>query len=387
MSPSFAANLDLLRGFGPGWEEGAEVPLTVSPLERLVQDAEPLGAELEKTLLQMLVFREAALFAEVLHLEEGAREWARWVEGEVARARKQPPPVDITPVRELSCPDPARLADALNDAGFRRIHRALFLRHVRRSNPSLSSRFETRFKQLEVARRPLLLHNLKLALWSTRIPAFSSCEALLYGTIGIADAIDRFELDRGRVSTYAGSWIRARKSRASANWVGALRDPGYLAEQRMKLRTAAADIREAGGEPTVSDLVGVVEGIEPRRVAEVYRGRHLGGRLASKGAGGAQLLLDLSTEDPLHDWVRFEQLKATWMLVQAALEKLPERQRHIASARLGLADGRRPTLSELGETHGLSRERIRQLERMAFQAVRKHAISVLRSEERQENDA
>lgn len=380
----FAADLDALRGFGDCWAADIGRVEATTPLEAMVPDAEPLGADAEAEQLQVLVVGEARLFLDVLATATGQQAWGLWIDTDEARDRKNVPPPDLSGLVGASAVPLAKLSDILEQAGVKRIHRALFLRFVRREAGGLDVRFRRQFEAMEEARLQLVLRNLKLAIWLTTIPTFSSRENLVYGTIGVADSVDRFELGHGRLSTYALSWIRARKSRASANWVESLRAPGYLTELRMKVRGAIGAAREEGREATLSEVLDAVEGVDARRVVEVYRRRHLGERLGSEGVGGAARLLDLGCEEPLLDRGRGELLRALWELVQGALVDLPPRKQDIVRSRLGLQGGQSRTLSEIGEDYGVSRERIRQLESEAFQFIRQHVVAKCRANEQSE---
>lgn len=373
---SFALDLDCLRGFGPMREDETVTLSRLSPLERLLPHARPLKPSDVAALLFELVEGEAVLLGAIMQTAEGTSEWSRWVaSGEADSWKGDPPPSQVRIARSfLSAIHVMELLAMLDRVGVHRVHRAHFLRYARRHNQTLATQFRDAFQRLEVVQRPLLSQNLRLTLSYTQIPAFSNQESLIYGAIGLKDTIDRFELGRARVSTYARAWIRARKSRASANWVNALRDPGHTAERRMKTRAVAATIRASGVEPTAAELVERVDALESNRVAEVYRGRPLGARLAAVGLSEAPRLLDLTTEESLHDRERGERLRLIWSVVQEEIAQLPDRQAFIAATRLGLLGGGNRTLAAIGQTFGVSRERIRQLEHSAFETIRSRVL-------------
>lgn len=369
MTLEFQGDLAVLRGFGEHWDPEAKIPASLSPLERLLPDSDPPTASAEAELVRQLVYGEAILFVAVVQAPLGLEAWATWCESDEATARQQTPPGDLGRLARLQLDAPALLVEVLDQIGVTRIHRSMFLRFARRTHVPLTSRFDEQFEGMEDVRTSLVLRNLKLGVWATHIPGFSSRESLVYGTIGVADAVDRFEVDRGRVSTYARSWIKARKSRASANFIEALRDSNFTVEQRMKVRSTVGAIRDRGEEPTTLEILEEVEGLDLRRIVEVYQKRRFGERLAADGVGRASRLLDLCSEEPLLDPLREAELSKMWTLVQEAIRPLPDRQRGIVLARLGLVDGKSRTLSNIGRDFGLSRERIRQLQNAGFEAI------------------
>ncbi len=366
MNALFDAELNALRGVAESHEVGDASLRAASPLERLLEHAEPLNREDEELLLRLVVRREATLILIILRTAEGSNAWKQWVTTPEATSRKTTPPSDPAVIRRAAARDGA---DGLDRIGLNRAHRAGFLRHIQRVSFTTPQQDDD-FRRLDDARRTLVVRNLRLALWATPIPWLSMRESLLFGTLGVIEALDRLEYGRARISTYARSWVKARKTLANRRWTSSMRDSGHHVELRMKVRTVTTELRQDPTEPSVDDLMDRLEGVDRRRVAEVYRSRAQGERLGSLGVGGAMRLLDLETDDPLHNEERRVRLQELWALVQKHLSELPRRDRRIASARLGLVGSKRPTLSALGSTLGLSRERIRQIEKAVFESIR-----------------
>jgi len=371
MGAVFEAELKAIRGFGDDGGVDADSLVGVSPLERLLPAAQPLDREDEALLARLLVRREGALLVAAVRRPEGAEAWRHWSEMAEATSKRTPPPGDPAAIQRVNDDD---AASGLDHIDLDRVHRSGFLRHLQRTE-SVPDRLKDDFQRLDDVRHTLLFRNVRFARWATPIPWFSARESLLFGTLGLVAALDRFEPGRSRVTTYARHLVKARKTRASRRWTSALRDPGYQSEQRMKVRAITAEYRQEEREPSIDDLVEGVDGVDRRRVAELYRPRPLGERLAAEGGGGAARLLDLMTEDPLLDEQRQALLRGVWELVQERLNGLPERERHVASSRLGLEDQRRPTLAQLGSVLGLSRERVRQIEKAALESIRVHVLS------------
>jgi RNA polymerase primary sigma factor len=192
------------------------------------------------------------------------------------------------------------------------------------------------------------------------------------GNVGLMKAVEKFEPSRGyKFSTYATWWIRHAVQRAVVDKSRTIRVPAHMADKIRKVSRASHELSaERGREPTEEELAGRLGwGIEEVRVVleAMPDATSLDLRIgAERTSTIADFVEDTLTSDTAGEVVRALERAH----LEKAIEGLPERARHVLIRRYGLDDGEPATLAELSRELGLSKERIRVLQRNTERALR-----------------
>ena len=218
-------------------------------------------------------------------------------------------------------------------------------------------------------------HNLRLVVTQAkryRNMGVPYVDLIQEGNLGLMRAVEKFEHQRGfKFSTYAVWWIEQALVRAIQSTSRTVRVPSHIYELQLRMRRVESRLRQRlGRSPGSPELAAALE--VPEEMVELARTSSVPvGSLETPLPGTDDLRLEDALADPeVEDPAETHDARFLRSALERELESLSPRERAILEARFGMEGGEPPTLEEIGQQMGLSRERVRQLEHRALARLR-----------------
>jgi len=230
------------------------------------------------------------------------------------------------------------------------------------------------------AKDDFLTANLRLVVANARRYANTSgidfLDLIQEGNLGLIRAVEKFDWRKGfKFSTYATWWIRQAITRAIADKSRTVRIPVHLHDTLAAVRAAQASLKAELGRDPRPEEIAEEAGVTADKVELALSVSDTVSLEQPIGEDGAQLgdfIKDEDADDPVQ---MTEEMDVADSL-RFSIERLPEREGRILALRYGFYDGVPRTLEEIGDEFNLTRERIRQLEKLALCRLRHPSFGI-----------
>ncbi len=230
------------------------------------------------------------------------------------------------------------------------------------------------------AKDAFLTANLRLVVANARRYANTSgidfLDLIQEGNLGLIRAVEKFDWRKGfKFSTYATWWIRQAITRAIADKSRTVRIPVHLHDTLAAVRAAQASLKAELGRDPKPEEIAEEAGVEVSKVELALAVADTVSLEQPIGEDGAQLGDFIEDEDAV-DPVRVTEELDIANSLRRSIDRLPMREGRILALRYGFYDGIPRTLEEIGEEFNLTRERIRQLEKLALCRLRHPSFGI-----------
>lgn len=260
-----------------------------------------------------------------------------------------------------------------------RIEVGLYAEHLLETSDSLTRAKKRDLKVLaregKAARSHLLEANLRLVVSLAKRytgRGMPLLDLIQEGNLGLIRAMEKFDYTKGfKFSTYATWWIRQAITRGMADQSRTIRLPVHLVEQVNKLSRIKREMYQQLGREATNEELSEESGIEESKIEMLLK--------QSRDPVSLNMPVGSDEEAPLGDFIEDSEAADAESAVvaslrhsdvRAVLDTLEEREQDVIKLRYGLDDGMPRTLDQIGRRFGLSRERVRQIEREVMAKLR-----------------